>query len=301
MGIAKIAGYSIILGLQLSAAQILAGGAAPPDGRWDPTKPNKCSFACKEIPPDSQVLRHFSDGTQDTIDGSHFRVVAWNLYKGRMKNFRPDFLKLMGGADVIMASEATDGDLVKPVFTSLQGFGWDFATSFLMKANVATGVAIGSKAKVQEVQFSRTDDLEPYVKSPKAIVMGTYGIPGTDERLLVVSIHGINWNDDQALGRQLTKVLPVLQAHKGPVVFAGDFNTKNQIRLELSKEVLGKAGLTRVNWENPESGKQLDDAFTRGLTVHHARLVQDYVGDGSDHPAIDLDVSYVGASASVAR
>lgn len=245
-------------------------GAAKPkassraSASWDSSKGNSCSFACKEVPTDSKVLIHMKDGTQDEIDGAQFRVVAWNLYKGRMPNFKPDFFKIMDGVDVILTSEATDDDRVAPVFTAMQGYGWNFATSFLMKKNAATGVAIGSKARAENVQFSRTDDLEPGVNSPKAIIMATYGIPGTDERLLAVSIHGINFNSDAALGRQLEKVLPVLKAHKGPIVFAGDFNTKNDARVEIAKKVLSQAGLTRVPWENPRSGKQLDDAFTRG-------------------------------------
>lgn len=280
----------------LAHSALAGGGSRPKDGsrEWDPNRSNDCSYACKEIPPDRVVLKEFRPGTQDTLDSSRFRVVAWNLYKGRMKNFRNEFLTFTKGADLILTSEVIDTDPIKPTFLAIQEMGWAFATTFLMKDNVATGVAIGAKARAEEVRFSRTDDLEPFVKSPKTTIMATYGIPGSSERLLALSIHGINWDGDDAIVRQLEKVVPAIQAHQGPVVFAGDFNTKNDNRVELSKQTLARAGLRYVPLENAPTEKKLDIAFVRELTVHRAKLVYDYVDTASDHPAIDLDLSYEG-------
>jgi endonuclease/exonuclease/phosphatase (EEP) superfamily protein YafD len=88
----------------------------------------------------------------------------------------------------------------------------------------------------------------------------------------------------------VTKPLKELQRHNGPIIFAGDFNTKNPSRVALTKRILAKAGLKQAPWENPTKKKQLDDAFTRGVTVKRARLIHDYVDKGSDHPAIELIV-----------
>lgn len=296
MDIIKIGACAVLLASQACASFSFAGGSSKPrnDKEWDPNQWNDCSYGCKKIPPDSQVLKKFSTGSQENLDSNRFRVLAWNLYKGRKPNFRQAFLKLTQDADVILTSESVDSDPVQSSKLSIQGMGWDFATNFLMKDNVGTGVSVGSRAVARDVRFSRTDDLEPFVKSPKAIIMATFGIPGFQQRLLAISIHGINWDDDEALGRQLRKILPELKKHKGPIVFAGDYNTKNQIRVDIAKQVLGEAGLKRVSWDNPTQGKQLDDAFVRGVEVHSARLIHDYVDDGSDHPAIDLDMTYHG-------
>jgi endonuclease/exonuclease/phosphatase (EEP) superfamily protein YafD len=249
-----------------------------------------CSFACKEIPLASEVLREFGQSKSNHLQSYRIKVLAWNIYKGRKENFLRDFSKLAAGKDIILFSEATTADPVLSAMSSRPGFGWDFATSFLMKKQVGTGTAVGSYARASGVGFYRTTDVEPFVKSPKTIVKAEYQLPNTDTKILVLSIHGINWSGDEALERQLQMTIPDLMKHQGPIVFAGDFNVKNSTRLQVIKNVLGQAGLERVKWLNPESGDQLNDAFTRGLTVHRAELINEVIDSGSDHPAIDLDL-----------
>lgn len=249
-----------------------------------------CSFACESIPDASHVLMTFGQSTKPQLNSNRVKVLVWNLYKGRKDQFVPTFSKLSQGKDVIMLSEAISAAPVSTSMEAVPGFGWDFATSFLMEDNVATGTAVGSYAQPFDVGYFRTKDVEPFVKSPKTIAVAKYAIPGRVETLMVLSIHGINFKGDEGIERQLRDTVPALKAHQGPVVFAGDFNFKNSGRLKIGEKVLGEAGLTRVKWENPNKGKQLDDAFTRGVTVHRARLINDYIDTGSDHPAIELDL-----------
>lgn len=249
-----------------------------------------CSFACESIPDEAHVLRSFGKDSAPTLASSRLKILVWNLYKGRKDEFKPVFAKLAEGHDVIMISEATTADPVLTAMENVKGFGWIFATSFEMKNEVGTGTAVGSYATALNPGFYRTIDVEPFVNSPKTIAVAEYALPGTNETLLALSIHGINWSGNDALERQLRATVADLQKHRGPVVFAGDFNIKNSSRLKIARKVLGEAGLTRVTWENPENGSQLDDAFTRGVMVHRARLINDYLQTASDHPAIDLDV-----------
>lgn len=151
---------------------------------------------------------------------------------------------------------------------------------------------MGSYAQVINPGFYRTQDVEPFVKSPKTIAKVEYALPGTNKKLMVLNIHGINWSGDDALERQLQMTVADLKNHDGPVVFAGDFNIKNSTRLQVAKDVLAAAGLERVTWINPENGEQRNDAFTRGLRVHQAKLINDVIDSGSDHPAIELDVEF---------
>jgi endonuclease/exonuclease/phosphatase (EEP) superfamily protein YafD len=249
-----------------------------------------CSFACESIPDGSHVLRTFGRSISPQLNSNRIQMLVWNLYKGRKDQFRDSFATLSKGKDIIMLSEATTADPVSTSMEAVTGFGWNFATSFLMKDDVGTGTAVGSYAVAENVHYYRTTDVEPFVKSPKAITVAEYRIPGRADTLMVLSIHGINWKGDDATERQLRETVPDLKAHQGPIVFAGDFNFKNSNRLKIAQKVLAEAGLTRVTWENPNSGKQLDDAFTRGLTVRRARLINDYINTGSDHPAIELDL-----------
>lgn len=59
----------------------------------------------------------------------------------------------------------------------------------------------------------------------------------------------------------------MIRAHQGPVLFAGDFNTKNDERVEVLARMLAEVGLASVTWDNPLQGKQLDQAYARGLKV----------------------------------
>lgn len=249
-----------------------------------------CSFLCDNIPDDNHVMHSMGQASLPTLNSTHLSILSWNLYKGRMKDFAKDFAILTKNRDLIMLSEATTGTPISTSMSRLTGYAWYLAAAFNMKDNIATGTALGSKAVAHNVHFYRTTDVEPFVKSPKALTVAEYAIPGSRLTLLAVSIHGINWSGDDALGRQLNMILPELKKHEGPIVFAGDFNTKNPSRLVLAQKILGQAGLKRVPWENPLKKKQLDEAFTRGVTVKRARLINDYIGTGSDHPAIDLQL-----------
>ena len=268
----------------LASTQLIAVSAFA----WDSTQPNSCSYACKEIPPDSEVLHTISEPTRDTLKTGTLKVLAWNLHKGNDPTFRKDFADLTKDKDLVLLSEVVLDDNMTPALQNVVGFGWGMATSFITKKQGPTGTAIGSAADFFNLHFKRTDDLEPYVKSPKAITLAEYKIPGQSDTLLVASIHGINWSGDDALTRQLQQVEPEFESHKGPILFAGDFNTKNSSRVGIAQKVLAKSGLVRVPWINPDPKKQLDDAFTRGFRVDRAELITSVVGNSSDHPAISL-------------
>jgi len=249
-----------------------------------------CSFACESIPDEAHVLSTFGRDSSSQLNSQRIKVLSWNLYKGRKEQYRQSFATLAKEKDVIMLSEVTTADPVSTSMEAVDGFGWNFAASFLMKDNVGTGTAVGSYAVAHNVRYFRTTDVEPFVKSPKTIAVAEYILPRSRQKLLVLSIHGINFKGDDGIEKQLRDTVPELQLHQGPIIFAGDFNFKNAGRLKLGQQVLLEAGLTRVKWENPKKGKQLDDAFTRGLIVHRARFINDYLETGSDHPAIELDV-----------
>lgn len=250
----------------------------------------KCSFACEEIPYAKDVMYSWGTANKTQLNSNKLSILVWNLYKGRKDEFVKTFALLGKNRDIIMLSEATTDAPVSTSMSAIPNYGWDFAAGFLMKNQVATGTAVGSYAKSIEPRYYRTKDVEPFVKSPKATAIAEYAIPGRSDTVLALSIHGINWDGDDAMIRQLEMMMPDILAHKGPIIFAGDFNFKNENRLKLAIQILGRAGLKRVTWENPKKKKQLDDAFTRGVTVKKARFINEYIDKGSDHPAIDLQV-----------
>ncbi len=258
--------------------------------RVDSSGYGSCSFLCDNIPDDNHVMHSMGQASLPTLNSTKLSILSWNIYKGRKPEYRKAFAAMAKGRDLIMLSEATTGSPVSDSFKAITGWEWHLAASFNMKDDIAAGTVLGSAARPSNVHYYRTKDIEPFVKSPKATILAYYAIPGSAKKLLAISIHGINWDGDDALERQLNMILPEIKAHNGPVVFAGDFNTKNPSRVALAKRVLATAGLKQVPWENPLKKKQLDDAFTRGMSVKRARLVSDWIDKGSDHPAIDLQV-----------
>lgn len=251
-----------------------------------------CNFLCKEIPDPNEVLKAFDQPVRRELTSDVLRVLAWNVYKGRKAGFFQDFRTMAQNADLVMLSEGTDGDKVKPVLDQTLGFGWAMGISFFMKDEVATGIITGSYAVPTAVTYSRTKDLEPFSDSPKIILVSKYRHLPSQTEILVLNIHGINWVGTDVFLRQIQGVEPFLAAHRGPILFAGDFNMKKD-RLAAITPVLAKYGLTRAPWINPNQEKQLDDAFLRGFAVRKAALVNEVIDHGSDHPALWLELKPV--------
>jgi endonuclease/exonuclease/phosphatase (EEP) superfamily protein YafD len=278
---------ALVASLALASNRSFAGGSSRP---INTDKPQDCNFLCDSIPPDSGVLYHISDGASaEALDPSHLKVLVWNIYKQRKDDFVDDFRDLSNNADLVMLEEvALDSDMDR-LLSGMPSFGWEMAASFLMNDNIATGVANGSRVPASHIDFRRSRDLEPFSKSPKATIAIEYPIEGRSDTLLTLNIHGVNWRGTTGLEHQIADLEPLLAAHSGPILFAGDFNTKNPERVTTLTQMLDKYGLSSVKWENPESGKQLDQAYARGLVQKKARLVD---SDGSDHPALDLEFEF---------
>ena len=103
----------------------------------------------------------------------------------------------------------------------------------------------------------------------------TYSLAGTDERLLVVNVHVVNFT--VALGsvrRQLEAIQEMIRVHHGPVIVAGDFNTWSKGRTVLVDQEMTSLGLISVAF-NPDHRTQffnrtVDGIYYRGLEVVHS-------------------------------
>jgi endonuclease/exonuclease/phosphatase (EEP) superfamily protein YafD len=218
------------------------------------------------------------------------KILSWNVYKGREAQFLTDFASLSSDKDIVMLSEVTDGPEVKPAFDRSLQFGWDFGISFYMKGDIMTGLATGSVAQPKSILVKRTQHKEPFVGSYKLILITTYHHRPTGLDIMALNIHGINQVPDREFEQQIADVAPVIAAHRGPVVFVGDFNVNSDQRMPMLKRILEPLGLRRLPWENPKTGKQLDDGFARGFEVRRARFLNQVINRSSDHPAMELEL-----------
>jgi endonuclease/exonuclease/phosphatase (EEP) superfamily protein YafD len=254
-----------------------------------------CAWLCKRLPEEKELHKVLNHSSKDALPDRTLNLLVWNIYKGRKEKFLPTFARLSKGADVVMLSESTDGELVKPALDKLTGWGFDMGVTFFMKDDVRTGLITGSYALPTAVAVEQTADIEPWVKSPKALLISKYAIEderGRRTELMLINIHGINWRDGEAFKRHLLLAEPYIKSHQGPILFAGDFNQKVR-RYDTLSEFAKKFGFRRVNWSNgkPSDEKQLDDAIVRGMDVVSAKFDYDVVdNEGSDHPAMLLQL-----------
>jgi endonuclease/exonuclease/phosphatase (EEP) superfamily protein YafD len=127
--------------------------------------------------------------------------------------------------------------------------------------------------------------IEPWIRSPKATVITEYGLTNTDQTLLVVNIHAVNFTfGTHDFHKQIQQALSVLNDHAGPILLSGDFNTWHRRRSEVLKEMTDSLDLEMVEYDEDHRkrfwGQPLDHIYVRGLEVLEATTRQ---VDSSDH------------------
>lgn len=239
-------------------------------------------------------------------------VAVWNICKGSQEGFAADFAALASSRQLLLLQEHMEnkkiGKALEPLTQHMQV---DAAISFRFKgSDKATGVATASVVRPSRTEAWITKDREPVVKTPKATLVTWYPIAlstaakdppsnvrsnrGVSARLLVVNIHGINIAGFGALKRQLDRVRPIVQQHKGPVVFAGDFNTNTSRKREYMTKLALELNLQEMTFE-PDGRMTaafgsipLDYVYTRGLAVEQCQVLIERTG--SDHKALTFRV-----------
>jgi endonuclease/exonuclease/phosphatase (EEP) superfamily protein YafD len=158
------------------------------------------------------------------------------------------------------------------------------------------GCASGATANAVRSKVLLTSDSERIVGTPKSSVVTVYRIAGSGDELLVANTHGMNLAgkftfDLEPFRRQLAAVGKEIAHHRGPVVWAGDFNTHDREKTDLLLAETVRLGLAHVHVAESHRlmkshrGFVLDHVFTRSLRDVRARAMP---GNGSDHTAIEL-------------
>ncbi len=234
--------------------------------------------------------------SQDEFNPKSIKVLVWNIKKGQEKGLDVDLPKFGLDRDLVLLSEGYGKPEVVKIFNSFKGFVWDFGISFLYKKdhNYPTGTLIGSKVEASEISVTHSPDLEPIILTPKAFTMGKYPIKGQKKELLAISVHGINLADHEAFVRHMDQALHEIDRHDGPVVFAGDFNTRTKKRIDHIFQETTKRGFQSVDFVNGNKRSKgvtpyyLDWAFIRGLKVKNPKVT---TVKSSDHMPMQLEVA----------
>lgn len=226
------------------------------------------------------------------------KVFVWNIKKTEMPNWKDEFNKFGRNQDLVLIQEAYKNELFNSTLNSFQDMRWDMAISFLYRRdnNTASGTMIGSKVEPSQIIVKQTVDFEPVVDTPKTMTIGKYPIEGLKDELMVISIHGINITSLATFKRHMLQAKEEILKHNGPVLFAGDFNSRTNARIRYMLKIINELKFTPIEFKNGHrrmawkfTNNYLDWGFVRGLTVKNAEVIVD--SRGSDHKPMTFEVS----------
>lgn len=172
-------------------------------------------------------------------------VVNWNVQKGRHTQFVKDLKLLLEkeAPDIVFLQEVT-ADLFVP-----EQMGGYFAESwsYPWPGGETSGVVTLSRIPPVRIQSVPTKYREFGVTAPKVSLVTEYPLLNS-ENLLAVNVHLMNFErwSVRKLKHQLEDLKAIMASHSGPIVMAGDFNTWNQKRLQLVREITQDIKLKEV-------------------------------------------------------
>lgn len=216
----------------------------------------------------------------DGFDGSSIRVLTWNVHKTRKIKWREDFEAFGGDADLVLMQEAS---LREATIADLDSsMHWSFAPGYRKRGEVTGVMTLSSIKPLTQCSFAHA---EPWLRTPKATSVTQYGLSGTDQSLVVVNLHAVNFSlGTSTFRKQFEQVRQVLENHQGPVILSGDLNTWSQKRTRIVNEIAESLGLHEVLFMDDHRvtvfGNKLDHIYVRGL---HATDARTPVVDSSDH------------------
>ena len=234
------------------------------------------------------------------LDSKSIKAFVWNIKKTQTRGWKEEFVNFGKDKDLFLLQEAYESPLYNTTTLELPGIRWDMGVSFMYKiyGYAATGTAIGSKAEPSEIIIKHSVDDEPVVGTPKSMTFAKYPLSDSHKELLVISVHGINITNFNSFKRHMNQAEVEIVKHDGPVIFAGDFNTRTKGRTRHLFELTKKLKLETVNFKNADhrmvwfgTKNYLDHGFVRGLKVKDAEVLKDSIG--SDHLPMVMDLAVV--------
>lgn len=215
------------------------------------------------------------------LDSGDFKMMTWNMHKGKDDGWKKDFKHLAEHRDILTIQEARITDDLRELLEE-EHYNWDISIAFKYR-DAEVGVLTASRLLPAFACTFRSN--EPVINLPKTTMVTLYPLSDTNEFLMVVNIHSLNFPlGTEVYSRQLEKVEKILLQHNGPMIFSGDVNTWSNKRMAILKDLSIRLGLKAVtfnkNYRSQVFGHDIDHIYYRGLTVTDATVVK---VDSSDH------------------
>jgi endonuclease/exonuclease/phosphatase (EEP) superfamily protein YafD len=248
---------------------ILSGCVRIPDQHGTAGNYSESLYSNTECFAKDTLLQHTAPAAMqqnETLNSRSFRLLNWNSYKGKNKNFQEDLERLSSLSDVVVLQEGYLTDDLQ-VLLDKKHYNWDIAKAFTYH-DIYTGVLTASRVKPDFLCSFRAP--EPLSGIPKTVLITRYPLSGTEQYLVIANIHMINFSLDLAAYRaQLEKTAGVLAQHQGPLIITGDFNSWNSERMRILTEIAQELGTKAVIFDTDHRatfmGKPVDHIFYRKL------------------------------------
>jgi endonuclease/exonuclease/phosphatase (EEP) superfamily protein YafD len=198
------------------------------------------------------------------------RVTIWNIFKGHGgEHFYNDFRLLSFQSDLVLLQEALMSrrslmELSPEGFLSVHGASYERLDQ--LRDGVMTLARMMTDEAPRRILCKYP---EPVLKTPKAALVTSYALGNCEERLMVINIHATLIRTIKRAVEELDYLIHQLPQHKGPILFAGDFNTFTPKYFKAVAGKLEELGLQYV----PIPGDprrpvdHLDQLFVRDLSV----------------------------------
>lgn len=238
-----------------------------------------CVFAAQAFAQES-VVQSWGRNPR-AVPGAAIRVMTWNIQKANGdEKWSRAFKQLSSSSDLVFGQEGyVTARFDQTMTESSSSFLWLFAKSFRYLGK-DTGAFFGSRYYAEAMQWYRSPGREPGTFTHKMSISALFPLKD-GRKLLTVNTHALNFVVDHLFQEQMVPLFQVIEAHRGPVIFAGDFNTWNRSRFEFLVAGIRRLGLGGVGFADDQRRMKIDHVFYRGLTVKEAFVRTDI--NTSDH------------------
>ncbi len=239
---------------------------------------------------DIQPVMNEQKNKTKALDPDSIAFLNWNIYKGNGENWQQDLTSFAQKHDVMTIQEATLDTEFTGILES-HDFNWVMNTAFHLDGIAAGVMTVAGSEAVRSCGFKV---MEPLIGIPKSTLVSYYAINGSDQKLLVANIHGINftWGLD-SYREQLQTLYEAVEYHQGPMIVAGDFNSWSDDRIDEVNKLISKLSLSTieypVNNKTHFFGHAIDHVFYRQLEIVSNQVWQ---VSSSDHNPISVNFRF---------
>lgn len=236
----------------------------------------------------SRALPKNNPAPGEELDSADIDVINWNIHKGNDPDWMSDLKPMAAESDLMIFQEVSFNS--DDWHSVVRGRHRSFAPGYRTSGLLSGVMTLSSAAPLMQCNLSIR---EPWLRSPKATVITEYGLTNTEQTLLVINIHAVNFTFGVSdFTEQLRRALDIVDEHDGPVLLSGDFNTWRMRREEILQDMAGRLGLERLEYDEDHRrrafGLPLDHIYVRGLRVVDATTSD---VDSSDHNPMSARLS----------